>query len=974
MKNRKKVHLLSVLSLVAVFESSLRLPLYFDSFSLISTVWAGSGIELPPLETDEDKLKFLIWIKKKIPALFSDSAQYNINLMDILNDQKNLVNELKKHPEYEKAFQDRHYLDITITPSVGGIEVNQVKLKDGVVDEWKKTLLARLEQWAKERTSVEGQSISDALKQDILQRLNQSEPTRNTNKTNETARQFATLIGADGIKGKMGKGAYQYEKTATLLEKLDVVERILNENQEIKNKHELENQLTALITAEKNKPTEFKPKDLVELYLALKHRERAEKKSQNLEGAQKSLTQLSEEDLHYFSDEHDVLDPAVKKLSQDTQKQKTLLGGLTSNIKKFADQTEGKVIKATSPVHLREVAPREAIFRGCTGGDCSSQYSFPYPNDPNERVFFISDQDENLKGYVSSTVVDSNGKESLYVITISGNRVNAGDTELVLRGLNQEKEKLGVDQILLPNEQNINGLINFPEIRGVYQQHIQSQPGVPITYENQSIREAIEIFESKNNEGRYDHRANNKVGVIFKERTNKTVKTQSKVQSLPDHPFNNLEMSRSDVLEFALDMHHSKRQELVKRIVALPVAKITQEEFDQGVNVLKNEDHPLSIESFKEKLKEFKLSWGVDLDNKQYLTQEGTIRASNAFEKAHIENTAKLLLKEIKAKGSTPYEKLINDHQDHLNKTESYNKYKTKLLAQLDSEEFEKKLEVISKVKLAKLHLNNEFFEKTLSHPRVGIRIKAASSLSSYRGPDGHTLFEKALSDQDAEVRKSAAFVLSGYHGPDGHTLFEKAFSDQNVGVRMNAASALSGYHGPDGHTLFEKALSDQDALVRMSAADSLMNCKGPDGHTLFEKALSDQNAGVRINAADSLMHYKGPDAPTLFEKAFSDQDEWVRKSAAASLMNYLGPDAQLKQKLAPILVGLLKNKNSEIRNEIFEVIKEMYPEFQQGNEAGLTHLKEYLNSSTCTKPIDEVISIDNLSAILKYLKTQAGQ
>jgi hypothetical protein len=121
-------------------------------------------------------------------------------------------------------------------------------------------------------------------------------------------------------------------------------------------------------------------------------------------------------------------------------------------------------------------------------------------------------------------------------------------------------------------------------------------------------------------------------------------------------------------------------------------------------------------------------------------------------------------------------------------------------------------------------------------------------------------------------------------------------------------------------------------------------------------------------------MHYKGPDAHTLFEKAFSDQDEWVRKSAAASLMNYLGPDAQLKQKLAPILVGLLKNKNSEIRNEIFEVIKKTYPEFHQGNEAELTHLKVYLNLPTCTNPIDEVISIDNLSAILKYLKTQAGQ
>src|SRR5690348_14986109 len=47
-----------------------------------------SGIVLPSFKNDEDKLKFLVYLKKKIPNLFSDAATYDINLLDILDDQK----------------------------------------------------------------------------------------------------------------------------------------------------------------------------------------------------------------------------------------------------------------------------------------------------------------------------------------------------------------------------------------------------------------------------------------------------------------------------------------------------------------------------------------------------------------------------------------------------------------------------------------------------------------------------------------------------------------------------------------------------------------------------------------------------------------------------------------------------------------------------------------------------------------------
>jgi hypothetical protein len=188
------------------------------------------------------------------------------------------------------------------------------------------------------------------------------------------------------------------------------------------------------------------------------------------------------------------------------------------------------------PVTLKEVTPREAIFRGCTGGDCSSQYSFPYPNDPHERVFFIygggkdvdkekgkeeekeeaPEEESHLKGYVSATEVNYKGKKALYVITIAGNRVSAGDTKLILMALEKAKEQLGFYQILLPAQDKINGLINFPAPRGVYEQYVKGHSPLPMEYQDQLIRRAIETFDSKNNSGAYDHMESNAVGIELK--------------------------------------------------------------------------------------------------------------------------------------------------------------------------------------------------------------------------------------------------------------------------------------------------------------------------------------------------------------------------------------------------------------------------------------------------------------------------
>ena len=148
---------------------------------------------------------------------------------------------------------------------------------------------------------------------------------------------------------------------------------------------------------------------------------------------------------------------------------------------------------------------------------------YPYHNDPHERVYFIKsgpEKDAETKGYATATEVlldseekgtsneaagseDGAGasstaseknhrpKKGLYVNTISGNKINAGDTELILRGLEARKTELGIDHSLLPVKATIPDLISFPTIKGVYEHYSKGKTSVSIHHQYSDIRSAI---------------------------------------------------------------------------------------------------------------------------------------------------------------------------------------------------------------------------------------------------------------------------------------------------------------------------------------------------------------------------------------------------------------------------------------------------------------------------------------------------
>jgi hypothetical protein len=164
---------------------------------------------------------------------------------------------------------------------------------------------------------------------------------------------------------------------------------------------------------------------------------------------------------------------------------------------------------------LKEVPPWISIFRGYVGGDCSSSVSFPYPNDPNEKVFFIYGASGNLKGYAEGTVVVAGGKKSFYLTSINGARMTHMDTESVIRAFDQTKSALGVEQVVLPRPRILEKLTNYDGTYEVFKELNRKRNAVPVQYIDPEIRDEIQNLDSKNNTAIYDRADSHKKAIVY---------------------------------------------------------------------------------------------------------------------------------------------------------------------------------------------------------------------------------------------------------------------------------------------------------------------------------------------------------------------------------------------------------------------------------------------------------------------------
>jgi hypothetical protein len=294
---------------------------------------------------------------------------------------------------------------------------------------------------------------------------------------------------------------------------------------------------------------------------------------------------------------------------------------------------------------IREVDPGLGIFRGCAGGDCSSQFSFPYPNDSHERVFFIYDARDQLKGYVNATELDQDGKTTLYAITTSGSRLNENDSRMVLNALHKERAALGVDQISLPPPDRLDALLNFLPVRTIYADYAARGPARPIRYRDLKDRMMIEKFESPYNKGHYDHVAGNTQAVPFSgdAKVLGSIRTTHTTYALPDRT---VPLNRADLAELALELEGSGRSKQLKPILAhagIPSAQI------KALSVALHNEAKLPIDRWLSDIGARASRMGTpELMSHAYLFEEGRFRSPDAFSSAHADESVALILKDLK--------------------------------------------------------------------------------------------------------------------------------------------------------------------------------------------------------------------------------------------------------------------------------------------------------------------------------------
>jgi hypothetical protein len=470
-----------------------------STFLIVLFFWGLTAVcETPvPLSTEEEKVAFLMHLQKTIPGLLEQAVRYDFDVFAILDSQAELQKKLELLPSYQEAQKKKSALLDFKAEVLKPMKVVSRRLRPEALSAWKKhleenlnvvkdgaTLNAELTSLTRELSKQTSQGLITGL---IRSGFSKEEQTELFKLSRED--QLDRLLKAlpENLPGSFQRKNFQLSDSASKLEALKRVAQL----------EEKEGRMRALS----------------ELHVVLQDGEG--KVSGNSGVLSQKLEDLNSEDLAVFSDK-DALATRVTHLP--SKQKKEIAGQIQENVRKYFDQLEEVTESLEGSLRLLQVPPEIGIFRGCTGGDCSSSFSFPYPNDPNEKVFFLFDEKNELKGYVTTTLVDSEKTPTLYVLSLNGPRLSPAIASLALRALHEGRQKLGAERVALTTSGS-GVFSNYSDLVELHSKITSKKPIVPITYRDAATRKVIEEHKSENNSASYDHMANNLQGYLYEPAT-----------------------------------------------------------------------------------------------------------------------------------------------------------------------------------------------------------------------------------------------------------------------------------------------------------------------------------------------------------------------------------------------------------------------------------------------------------------------
>ncbi len=654
-------------------------------FGLSTPVFGVTAGWQVKLNSDEEKLSFLLGLNKRIPSIIRESSQNKVDLFVLLENQKRLFDSLKRLPNYLESLESEELVQIDVLPPSEGLPVGPIHVSSVALDSWKIELLKELRELQGE--SEQG-SFSDGLKAGIeafwgvearqqlarvlglVENLKLAGEIPKTASGRERDLLRAQQAEVNAILSKRGNDPLEcwvilasgylekWEKVQDLLGFHGITEEALQEARSVLGQlNRLRKSLDVLIFSGVGRlPLSSWTWSILESRLQ-------DLSADDLRSFYFQEIELIQEVERVYGMQHNLVDSE----SADLSLRKVLTDSLLRRMRYFVRRSFVSQSMASVPVRLVQVPPLFGIFRGFVGSDCSSKASFPYPNDPQELVFFVVNPNhpDRMKGYVSASRVLRDGAQALYVHTISGSHISAGDVELILRGLDRVKERLGASAILIPRKETALRMMSFSAIVTVFESHLRGSSLIEFQYPSAPIREKIESFRPQEsyNFGDYDHSYQHRwaAEVRFPDRNLASLRVKV---DLVESDFYDLsaqsELDRESLFEFLMESRQGGQDEIFLRLFQIPKVRTLWDPkmFDdliamtRGVSTRADAE---SVDTLKERIvheihDRFKLP-SEYLNSHQRLLFPGLLYCTNAFAESEVENTAELIVEALKKRG-----------------------------------------------------------------------------------------------------------------------------------------------------------------------------------------------------------------------------------------------------------------------------------------------------------------------------------
>lgn len=532
----------------------------------LAVLCAGSvsslaAMHFPPrLHTPEERVRYLYFIQKRVPALFEQGAEYDIDLLGLLEREQAAINILKSVPNYEKSASERRELQTIVIEGLGRQTAKTATLNAGALAElWQQAHTIRAS------IAREGGSVRDLLSQAVRE-LSQSDPKGMVTGLIQCMPERARK---DLFRLSLSEALDQMERERALSD--EVIQRSFQRTAFGLSKQDIEK--TALFSRIR---TLIALKRLLLPLLFLDTRVDEAERTEIFEDSFRA---------EYFG-----------ALGTTPRQRNYLRSFWTEAQKALSSDTADTREVITDTITLREMPPYLGIFRGFVGGDCSTQMTFIFPYAPLERVYFVYDSREQIRGYIAATEILVGGRKTLYVHDIVGPTLSRRMLTLILQGLNHSKRNLGVTQISIPTEERIFENNNYEYLRQHFQAFLPDSSPVSFHYEDAQIRTVM--GQQRGVDSKYDLAAANAEGHVLPEE--RSLEFRVTVTETPPEPIELPALSGKETISLALDLTQAVRSEAAIEALTAAVAITTN---PQQIN------YTLRIEAAESVLKSAGMTW-----------------------------------------------------------------------------------------------------------------------------------------------------------------------------------------------------------------------------------------------------------------------------------------------------------------------------------------------------------------------------